>query len=153
MGFDKPDLGFVIHFQRPGSVVAYYQQVGRAGRALDDAVAILLSGREDDEIHDYFISTAFPGVELCARCSRVIEETPGIRCAGIEATINLKRDDSSKCLKFLEVDQAIYREKGAYYPNARRRGVRTCRRWDAVTERRRQELEEMKAFAVSRAAA
>ena len=44
MGFDKPDLGFVVHFQRPGSPVAYYQQIGRAGRALDDAVVVLLAG-------------------------------------------------------------------------------------------------------------
>ena len=60
MGFDKPDLGFVIHYQRPGSVLAYYQQVGRAGRAVDDAACVLLSGREDDEIADYFIRNAFP---------------------------------------------------------------------------------------------
>src|SRR5207244_7219596 len=64
MGFDNPDLGFVIHFQRPGSVVAYYQQVGRAGRAVESAYAILLTGREDDEISEYFIREAFPPMNL-----------------------------------------------------------------------------------------
>ena len=60
MGFDKSDLGFVVHYQRPGSAIAYYQQVGRAGRALDSAYGVLLSGREDDEIIDFFIRNAFP---------------------------------------------------------------------------------------------
>jgi ATP-dependent DNA helicase RecQ len=60
MGYDKPDLGFVVHYQAPGSIITYYQQVGRAGRAIDRAVGVLLSGREDNDIHDYFRSSAFP---------------------------------------------------------------------------------------------
>src|SRR5207253_10262669 len=73
MGFDKPDLGFVVHFQRPGSVIAYYQQVGRAGRAVEEAYGILLSGREDDEIQDYFIRSAFPSVEVMLRVLGEVE--------------------------------------------------------------------------------
>jgi len=62
MGFDKPDLAFVVHYQRPGSVIAYYQQVGRAGRGIAAAVAILLAGREDDEISEYFIRLCIPAL-------------------------------------------------------------------------------------------
>ena len=60
MGYDKPDLAFVVHFQSPGSPIAYYQQIGRAGRALDTAAVVLLRGHEDRDIQDWFIETAFP---------------------------------------------------------------------------------------------
>ena len=64
MGFDKPDLGFVYHFQTPQSVVHYYQQVGRAGRAIPEAFGTCLLGKEDRNIIDYFIKDAFPSILL-----------------------------------------------------------------------------------------
>ena len=76
MGFDKPDLGFVFHYQTPGSVVAYYQQVGRAGRALETAYGVLLSGEEDTDITDHFIDTAFPTPEEVRQVIAALEAAP-----------------------------------------------------------------------------
>ena len=74
IGFDKPDLAFVIHYQRPGTVVGYYQQVGRAGRALPTAHAVLLCGAEDSQITDYFIRTAFPSPEQVQKIVTALSE-------------------------------------------------------------------------------
>src|ERR671937_339294 len=60
MGFDKPDLGFVVHLGSPSSPIAYYQQVGRAGRGVEHAEVLLLPGTEDEAIWRYFADTAFP---------------------------------------------------------------------------------------------
>lgn len=145
MGFDKPDLGFVVHFQRPGSVVAYYQQVGRAGRAVDTAFGILLSGREDDEIVDYFIRSAFPPAEVMEAVLRVLERGPGMSMDAIAAELNQRRGVIEKALKLLEVDEAVGRDRTTYF--------RTEKSWkpdvmrdEQVTALRRAEVEQMRQY-------
>ena len=92
MGFDKPDLGFVVHYQTPGSVVAYYQQVGRAGRALDQAYGVLLSGQEDTDITGYFINTAFPTPEEAEQVIGALEKAPeGLSEYQLSRRVNLPR--------------------------------------------------------------
>ena len=105
MGFDKPDLGFVIHFQRPASVVHYYQQVGRAGRAVKEAFGILLHGEEDDHIADFFIRSAFPPQR---HVDAILEELDkadgGLSVRELESRLNLKHSQLEKALKYLSVE-------------------------------------------------
>jgi ATP-dependent DNA helicase RecQ len=145
MGFDKPDLGFVVHFQRPGSVVAYYQQVGRAGRAVESAYGILLSGHEDDEIQDYFIQTAFPPLEVMQGVLQMLERSGVLSLDEVGAELNIRRGAIEKALKLLEVDDAVKRVKGGW--------SRTGEPWqpdvarfEQVTQLRRAELEEMRRY-------
>lgn len=102
MGFDKPDLGFVVHFQRPGSVVHYYQQIGRAGRSLENALVILLGGEEDDEIVDYFIRTALPPQAHTEAVLHALRSSPnGLTLVELERKVNLSRQQLDKVLRLL----------------------------------------------------
>ncbi len=104
MGYDKPDLGFVIHYQAPSSVVAYYQQVGRAGRAIKRAIGLLMSGDEDSNIHEYFRRSAFPREEWVIAILEALEKSDGLSVLEIEEAVNLRRGQIQQVLKVLSAE-------------------------------------------------
>jgi ATP-dependent DNA helicase RecQ len=115
MGFDKPDLGFVVHLGAPPSPIAYYQQVGRAGRAVESAEVLLLPGPEDAAIWRYFASLAFPPEEQVRAVLGVLAgaDRP-LSTAALEPMVDLRRTRLELMLKVLDVDGAVRRVKGGW---------------------------------------
>ena len=146
MGYDNPRIEFVIHYQMPGSVIAYYQQVGRAGRAVDSSFGIGLSGWEDVDIQNYFIDTAFPSEEDCAVVLDALRSsTDGLTVADVEGVVNLRRSRIVSMLKILEVAGAVYRE-GSRWRRSAQPWSYPRERIEAVTEARRAEQAAMRRY-------
>ncbi|MFD1658622.1 RecQ family ATP-dependent DNA helicase [Streptomyces caeni] len=115
MGFDKPDLGFVVHLGSPSSPIAYYQQVGRAGRGVKHAEVLLLPGREDQAIWDYFASIAFPPEEQVRRTLEALAEAGRpLSLPALEPLVELRRSRLETMLKVLDVDGAVRRVQGGW---------------------------------------
>lgn len=114
MGFDKPDLGFVVHLGAPSSPIAYYQQVGRAGRSTDSAEVILLPGREDQDVWRYFASVAFPSETMVRNVIEALDPERPQSTPALEPLVDLGRSRLEMVLKVLDVDGAVRRVKGGW---------------------------------------
>ena len=149
MGYDKPDIGFVIHFQRPANIVSYYQQIGRAGRGIELAYAILLCGEEDEHINQYFINSAFPTEKDMNIVVDFITDNPGKSISEIKGALNIRANRVEKTLKYLTVGDDIYTE----YVNRKKGYYKSAKKWEPDLERsegitaiRYKEMQDMDEF-------
>jgi len=149
MGYDKPDIGFVIHFQRPANIVSYYQQIGRAGRGIELAYALLLCGEEDEHINQYFINSAFPTEKDMNIVVDFITDNPGKSISEIKGALNIRANRVDKTLKYLTVGDDIYTE----YVNRKKGYYKSAKKWEPDFERsegitaiRYKEMQDMDEF-------
>lgn len=145
MGFDKKDIGFVIHFQIPNSLLTYYQQIGRAGRNLENAYIVLLHGKEDESIQQYFISNAFPASKDILAVVESLDSKDALTINELCFMLNLSEKKIKDCLKLLEIDDVIMKN-GVNYSRTINPFNLQSERISKVIANKKNEFERMKAF-------
>lgn len=146
MGYDKGDIAFVIHFQMPANIVAYYQQIGRAGRQLDRAYAVLMCGDEDERIIKYFIDTAFPSESETGQIMQLLFNSNGMKIGSLTAKLNIERRRIEKALTFLVNDGFVIKDRGVYSASPKKYFYDRAH-YDEIIRIRRRETEQMKELA------
>jgi ATP-dependent DNA helicase RecQ len=146
MGFDKPDLGFVVHLGAPQSPVAYYQQIGRAGRGVERAEVVLLPGHEDRDIWAYFASLAFPPErQVRATLGTLADAQRPLSTAALETRVDLSRGRLETMLKVLDVDGAVRRVTGGWAATGQAWAY-DAQRYERVATERTREQQAMLAY-------
>lgn len=145
MGYDKPDLAFCIHVGSPASPVAYYQQVGRAGRALDDALAVLLPAETDEQIWAYFATAGVPDEERVGKIISALERGPQ-SLVELENATTIRRGRLEGLLKILAVDEVVQRQ-GSAWALTGTPWTYDAERWQALAQVREREADLMRSFA------
>ncbi|MEU9092318.1 RecQ family ATP-dependent DNA helicase [Streptomyces sp. NPDC048428] len=147
MGYDKPDLGFVVHLGSPSSPIAYYQQVGRAGRGVAHADVLLLPGKEDEAIWRYFADSAFPPeAQVRQTLSALAGAGRPLSVPALEAAVDLRRSRLESMLKVLDVDGAVKRVKGGWTATGAE-WVYEAERYAWVAKQRATEQQAMREYA------
>ncbi|HEY0393275.1 MAG TPA: RecQ family ATP-dependent DNA helicase [Candidatus Elarobacter sp.] len=152
MGFDKPNLAFVIHFQTTQSIIHYYQQVGRAGRALENAFGIMLTGPEDDEIIDFFVRNALPPRELIDQIVEALEKSDnGLSTKALGGAINVPPERIKAAIQFLELeDPSPIAKLGTQYGRTAVEYAHPAERAQALAARRHADRAKLLDYAAKR---
>jgi ATP-dependent DNA helicase RecQ len=104
MGYDKPDLGFVIHYQAASSIIGYYQQVSWAGRAIDNAYGVCYQAVRKMISTKYFRRSAFPDKQDVNAILQALEKSDGLSVIQLQKYLNLRQGQIEKVLKILSVE-------------------------------------------------